>query len=1447
MAANEITFKIKVTKDGNLKVIAKDAEKAAKGTEKLGKSTDQTTKARDKFSRGEKGVAQAGMNTTKSFSKMRDAMGGGSSGLVGAYATLAANVFALTAAFGILQRAAAAQQLAEGLAYTGTVAGRNLPFIADKLKEITGAAVSTQEAMSAVALATSSGFSSEQISRLGEVAKGASLALGRDMTDALNRLVRGAAKLEPELLDELGIMVRLDDAVASYARKLGTTEGNLTQFQKRQAFVNAIIEEGTSSFAGIAEQIEPNAYDQLAASLSDLLKNFVTLLNKGLIPVAKFFSNSPAALVGGALLFASTIRGQLLPGLTQGAQRMANFAAESKQAAQASFANISTTGKLPKVYTELSKKIKDGTATSEDFAKAQGSLSNSLAKHNRDLETNDSLQDKNTSKYADKIKVISEVESAQGKLNNITILGAQAETASAKASAINSASKLQLGGTIKGIRAAMAAYRVEITTTALANGATTASFVGLRVALFGAATGFAALGVAILTVMPYLALIPVLFGLGKAAYDKFFGDSETTKKINEIIDSLDHLNEVGTQLATTLDMIATKNPPNKEWQEFTATLKANAGAAAQVRDRATEIISVQTVEKTKEYAAALERQAKAQARVDEHGTGWWRLDEELQEANQSVKDLSESFNVVDTTSVVTALKASRDILTAQGMDKSVTDNISKQITQIEDLAAAGKVSAQQVREILSQPATVETTSQLLEGMNASLTTFSEELNKMKEKTATPFDKMNESLKEAVKALSQTKGKDGVGGLTEASQALLDTINVEGSPLAKAMADFGEESDEASAVLNTLQKELEKNIKTMQEGPGKIKEQQAELKKLSEVRKMDSALTQKAHELEDGILNTKEDILNAEKANYDLLNLTDEQSSRLLKINAELAAIDAARKSDKQKALEKVEAEVAFTKMTLAVTKKMNAALKQQTANREKILRMEQARANFANPNMRSTALTAKQERDIQKKLMGEKVAANIREFKIKRTEIKMEYDLLEAKAALLKEQMDLVDADTTNLEEYQKSLKTMRQLANKTNAGNLITNIKTTTDTTASDEAVKNAAMSAFGQGETVGERFFEGLHGANAKFDELTLTEKFQGIHTAMQPMIEDFKNLGPAGEHVAAAISGFALMTENLLRFQDAVKAFEGNVSGSFSKAFDSFANFKEALKSPDFRESMVALLGALSSAIGGLAATFAAASANRIQGIDKEIEAEKKRDGQSAASVAKIKQLEKKKEQEKRKAFEVDKKMKMAQVVINTAAGIMMTYGMLGPFGTAIAVMIAAMGAAQLAMIAGMTYQGGGSAGASAGPSSVAVGKRREASDLSKSQSARGELAYFRGDQGIGGPENFRPAFSGRRNYATGGNMGYVVGEQGPELFMPDRPGTIVPADDTAAAMGGNTNVTFSINAIDASGVEEVLAQQQGNIIGMIRTAANSYGEEFMEDLDETTYTAPVARRA
>ena len=41
------------------------------------------------------------------------------------------------------------------------------------------------------------------------------------------------------------------------------------------------------------------------------------------------------------------------------------------------------------------------------------------------------------------------------------------------------------------------------------------------------------------------------------------------------------------------------------------------------------------------------------------------------------------------------------------------------------------------------------------------------------------------------------------------------------------------------------------------------------------------------------------------------------------------------------------------------------------------------------------------------------------------------------------------------------------------------------------------------------------------------------------------------------------------------------------------------------------------------------------------------------------------------------------------------------------------------------------------------------------------------------------------------------------------------------------------------MDASGVEDVLRNQQGNIIRMIREAANENGERFLETVDTQTY--------
>jgi phage-related minor tail protein len=52
-------------------------------------------------------------------------------------------------------------------------------------------------------------------------------------------------------------------------------------------------------------------------------------------------------------------------------------------------------------------------------------------------------------------------------------------------------------------------------------------------------------------------------------------------------------------------------------------------------------------------------------------------------------------------------------------------------------------------------------------------------------------------------------------------------------------------------------------------------------------------------------------------------------------------------------------------------------------------------------------------------------------------------------------------------------------------------------------------------------------------------------------------------------------------------------------------------------------------------------------------------------------------------------------------------------------------------------------------------------------------------------------------------------YLVGEQGPELFVPNTAGSIVPNNQMGGA-GGYAQVTYNINAVDASSFRSLVAQ-------------------------------------
>lgn len=589
---------VAVTSQGAGKV-RKETEQLVNSTNKVGDAHAAANKsARDHFNTQDKGIIGTA-NSTRSFSKLAQTMnGGGSSSVVGAYATLMANVFALTAAFNALKSAAAMQQIEKGLEALGTRTGQTLSIAAKGLKEITGNAISTEQALRSSAQVFSAGFGREELERLGKVANDASFALGRNMTDSMDRLTRGVIKLEPELLDELGIMTRLGEATKAYALELNKSESALTTSERRQAFFNAVMTEGELKFGGLAEAAgNTKAFDQLSSSLADVTKQTMNLLNKAALPLAAVFSTSPAALIGGAVLFASTIKDQLLPGLTDLSRRSTKAAEELEKLAKKEIKDIMGIENNPAVLESLQDKIKEGTASLTDYKKSYADVNEEIKRHNVLLEkyekrkTNTKRQ---TEEYEKNIRAISDLRDSQQELNDVILATERVYTQRSAASAIELAGNYKLTESLDAIREAKAGYKKELIASQKVQQVTATGLTNIRTAAFGASIGVRALGAAFLNAIPIIGQVVFVAGLLFAAFKAL--ESKETKALKSALKDLDTV--VGGL--------------NAKMEHLVTISESNASQAS----KAVESIRLQT-KATIEFAESIDRVRIARERRDQ--------------------------------------------------------------------------------------------------------------------------------------------------------------------------------------------------------------------------------------------------------------------------------------------------------------------------------------------------------------------------------------------------------------------------------------------------------------------------------------------------------------------------------------------------------------------------------------------------------------------------------------------------------------------------------------------------------------------------------------------------------------------------------------------------------------------------------------------------------------
>ena len=80
--------------------------------------------------------------------------------------------------------------------------------------------------------------------------------------------------------------------------------------------------------------------------------------------------------------------------------------------------------------------------------------------------------------------------------------------------------------------------------------------------------------------------------------------------------------------------------------------------------------------------------------------------------------------------------------------------------------------------------------------------------------------------------------------------------------------------------------------------------------------------------------------------------------------------------------------------------------------------------------------------------------------------------------------------------------------------------------------------------------------------------------------------------------------------------------------------------------------------------------------------------------------------------------------------------------------------------------------------------------------------------------GGTTGILSGLAGLFGFASGGNVGrdqpIMIGEQGPEMFVPASNGTIIPNNKLNTGGGSPTNITYNIQAVDASSFRSMVAR-------------------------------------
>jgi len=132
--------------------------------------------------------------------------------------------------------------------------------------------------------------SEDQMANMFDVAQRLASALGQDTAFGVESLVTGLGRQSKLMLDNLGIMVDVEAANNNFANTLGITNDQLTDQQKKQAFVNETMRVANELVEGLGE--EQTTVNDATNKVNASFETLSTKIGKKLAPLVEILATS---------------------------------------------------------------------------------------------------------------------------------------------------------------------------------------------------------------------------------------------------------------------------------------------------------------------------------------------------------------------------------------------------------------------------------------------------------------------------------------------------------------------------------------------------------------------------------------------------------------------------------------------------------------------------------------------------------------------------------------------------------------------------------------------------------------------------------------------------------------------------------------------------------------------------------------------------------------------------------------------------------------------------------------------------------------------------------------------------------------------------------------------------------------------------------------------------